>query len=358
MSNRQVLVVDDDAELCGLVRAVLELEGLDVREAGHVIEAERMIIERVPDAIVIDIGLPGIDGLFYCERLRESPRTRSMPIVVISGSSQAAASAKAAGATAYLRKPFDPLELLALLQRSLGVTPLGHVAAESGELRSLLELGRRRQEKLDEAHRQTLVALITAFDSRDFGSNDHSVRVTAYGVRLAVEIMPALMDDPSLEWGFLLHDVGKIGIPDRILLKPGLLDLEERREMEKHSVLGEQLLASLPLLHEEGLRVVRSHHERWDGTGYPDGLAGGDIPVGARIFAVADALDAMTDDRPYRRAVSWAEAVAEIRRGSGTQFDPDVVDGFEACEPDLLAIRNPLLAPERALAAGRGSEVL
>ena len=352
-SNHQVLVVDDDLELCRLIRAVLELEGIEVREAGHVVEAERMMIERVPDAVVIDIGLPGIDGLFYCRRLRDSPRTRSLPIVVISGSGQAGASAVEAGATAYLRKPFDPLELLAVIQNALGETPFEHVATDSAELRLMIEIGRRRQEKLDEAHRQTLVTLAAALDSRDFGSTDHSVRATAYAIRLALELEPGLTDDPSLEWGFMLHDAGKIGIPDRILLKPGPLDPEEQREMERHPVIGEQLLASLPLLQGEGLRVVRSHHERWDGTGYPDGLIRDEIPIGARIYALADALDAMTDERPYRPALSWGDAVTEIRRNSGTQFDPDVVDAFEACEPDLLAIRNPL--PELPLAAGSGA---
>jgi response regulator RpfG family c-di-GMP phosphodiesterase len=352
VSKRLVLVVDDDVELCNLVRATLELEGIDVLDAGHAIEAERMIDERVPDAIVLDIGLPGIDGLFYCERLRENPRTRSVPIVVISGSGQAGERAEVAGATAYLRKPFDPLDLLTLLERSMGVTPLAHVGTEPAELRSLVEIGRRRHEQTDAAHRQTLLALVAALDSRDFGSSDHSQRATAYGVRLALEVAPSLTDDPSLEWGFLLHDVGKIGISDQILRKPGALDAAERQEMEKHTVIGEHLLTALPLLEGEGLRVVRSHHERWDGTGYPDGLAGRAIPMGARIFAVADALDAMTDHRPYRAAVTWDEAMAEIRRQSGTQFDPDVVDGLEACEPDLAAIRDP---QAKTLTASGGS---
>jgi response regulator RpfG family c-di-GMP phosphodiesterase len=341
-TNRQVLVVDDDEQLCELVRATLEPEGIEVRDAGHVIEAEKMIIERVPDAIVLDVGLPGIDGLFYTERLRESRRTRETPIVVISGSTQTESRAESAGATAYLRKPFDPFELLTLLQRLMGAAPLG---SDTPHLNDLLEAGRRQRELADEANRKTLVALGTALDSRDFGSSDHSERVAAYAVRLTLEVDPALTDDPSLEWGFLLHDVGNIGLPDRILQKAGTLTDDERLEMQRHPILGEQILAALPLLQGEGLRVVRHHHERWDGTGYPDKLKGTEIPIGARIFAVVDALDAMTDLRPYRTPLQWDEAIEELRRHSGSQFDPDVVDGIVACEPDLHAIRHPHLQP-------------
>ena len=133
--------------------------------------------------------------------------------------------------------------------------------------------------------------------------------------------------------------MGKIGIPDDILLKPAPLSVAERRRMETHTVLGEQMLGGVAFLQGEGLRVVRSHHERWDGTGYPDGIGGTEIPLGARIFAVADALDAMTSDRPYRRAISWAAAGREILAQSKHQFDPDVVDAFTARERSLRAIR-------------------
>ena len=349
MEKRQVLVIDDDPWLCELVRTTFELEGIDVQEAHHAIEAERVILDRVPDAIVLDIGLPGIDGLFYCERLRDSPRTAAVPIFVISGSEEAGARAKSVGATAFVRKPFDPLELLSLLELSIGDTPFSHAfgpgvpaeraADQAAELRRLIDIGHRQHELLDQAYRQTVSALAAALESRDFGTSAHAQRVKAYAMRLAVEVAPALTDDPSLEWGFLLHDVGKIAIPDAILLKPGMLDPKERREMEQHTVIGEQFLAHVPLLEGEGLRVVRSHHERWDGDGYPDRLDGVQIPLGARIFAVADALDAMTDIRPYRQPVAWHAAIEELQKCAAVQFDPDMIDGLVACEPDLLEIR-------------------
>jgi response regulator RpfG family c-di-GMP phosphodiesterase len=343
-ARKHVLVVDDDQAVCDLVRDTLELEQIEVSEAHHVLEAERQIQRRIPDAIVLDIGLPGIDGLFYCERLRERPRTRSVPIVVISGSAEASGRAQAAGATAYLRKPLDPFELLALIEPPGMGGGVGRVStAHEAGLERLAEAVMRRQELENDAARRTLVGLGAALDSRDVASAGHAERVNAFGVRLALEVDPRLVDDPSLEWGFRLHDVGMIGIRDAILRKAAPLDPAERAELEHHPRIGEQLLSGLPLLQGEGLKVVSSHHERWDGTGYPEGLAGFAIPAGARVFAAVDALDAITDGRPYRPAISWDEALAELRACSGSQLDPDVVDGLLACESDLLAIRNRIV---------------
>jgi HD-GYP domain-containing protein (c-di-GMP phosphodiesterase class II) len=166
----------------------------------------------------------------------------------------------------------------------------------------------------------------------------HSRRAQRYAVELACAIDPDLLDDPSLAYGFILHDVGKIGIPDRILLKPARLTAAERAQMQTHTVLGEQMLDKFEFLHGEGLRVVRSHHERWDGSGYPDGLAGDEVPLGVRIFAVADALDAMTSHRPYRPPRLWSAAVREIERGAGSQFDPDIVLALTEIERPLRRI--------------------
>jgi ribonuclease P protein subunit RPR2 len=146
------------------------------------------------------------------------------------------------------------------------------------------------------------------------------------------------VEQESAAYGFLLHDVGKIGIPDNVLQKPGPLTTDERRLMQTHTVLGEQMLGGVAFLKGQGLLVVRSHHERWDGDGYPDGLGGEEIPLAARIFAVADTLDAMTSDRPYRRGGSWEEAGAEIVAQSGRQFDPAMVDAFREHEPALREI--------------------
>jgi ribonuclease P protein subunit RPR2 len=239
-----------------------------------------------------------------------------------------------------MRKPFSPLELIALItplihEAGLGEVDSGTDVVDAADLNRLIEIGRRQHQLLTEAYAQTVAVLASALESRDFGTSRHSRRVTSYATRLTLEVSPGLLDDPSLEWGFLLHDVGKIGIPDVILLKPGRLTGSERRRMEEHAELGERLLAHVPLLNQEGARVIRSHHERWDGNGYPDRLSEESIPLAARIFALVDSLDAMTDERPYRAPVSWEAAAEEIRRCRGSHFDPDVVDGFEACEPEL-----------------------
>ena len=337
------LVIDDDRLFCELIRTTFEFEGYDVDTAYDVIEAERVLVESRPDAILLDIGLPGIDGIFYLERLRETPQTRRIPIVAISGSDEAGRAAKAAGAEAFLRKPFSPLELIALvtpLIRKVGLVGMeGRDVVDAADLNRLIEIGRRQHQLLNEAYAQTVAVLASALESRDFGTSQHSRRVTSYATRLTLEVAPGLLDDPSLEWGFMLHDVGKIGIPDGILLKPGRLTGPERRKMQEHAELGDRLLAHVPLLNQEGARVIRSHHERWDGNGYPDRLSEESIPLAARIFAVVDSLDAMTDKRPYRAPVSWDAAAEEVRRCRGSQFDPDVVDGFEACEPDLYRLR-------------------
>jgi HD-GYP domain-containing protein (c-di-GMP phosphodiesterase class II) len=190
-----------------------------------------------------------------------------------------------------------------------------------------------------------VTALASALETKDTGTKEHSQRVQRYAVELYDTVEPKrLQREQSVQYGFLLHDVGKIGIPDSILQKPGPLTRPERLRMQTHTVLGEQMLGGVAFLQGEGLHIVRSHHERWDGKGYPDGIVGEQIPLGARIFAVADTLDAMTSHRPYRAALPWQKAREEIMREAGRQFDPAVVDAFRQREDDLQAIHRELSA--------------
>jgi response regulator RpfG family c-di-GMP phosphodiesterase len=306
--------------------------------------------------VVLDVRLPGLDGVSFCRRLKSRPETDGIGVVLLTGSEgeEAALAAREAGADAFLRKPFSPLELLAVVQRLLGKDERLPVRS-SGEERAgeqvllyaedlgrLLEIERGQRTLLQNAYRATVSALAAALESKDTGTRAHSERVRLYAMELAGAVDPRLLEDPSIEYGFLLHDVGKIGIPDRILLKRGPLTPVERRLMQTHTVLGEQLLEEVPLLRREGLLVVRSHHERWDGRGYPDRLSEDAIPLGARIFAVADTLDAITSDRPYRRRGTWEAAVDEIVRLGGKQFDPGIVEAFRDVEPSLRRIHGEL----------------
>jgi HD-GYP domain-containing protein (c-di-GMP phosphodiesterase class II) len=190
-------------------------------------------------------------------------------------------------------------------------------------------------DQLRESYATTVRALAAALELRDDNTGGHAERVTRIALRLAQEVARELASDPELEYGFLLHDLGKIGIRDAVLLKPGALTPDEYEEMRFHVVLGERILAGIPHLCGLARDVVGAHHERWDGAGYPRGLAGLDIPLAARIFAVVDAYDAMTNDRPYRRALDFEGAVDEIAAKAGTQFDPGIAATFVALVPKL-----------------------
>ena len=186
----------------------------------------------------------------------------------------------------------------------------------------------RALERAHASYRTTVSALAAALELRDDQTGDHAERVTRLGLALAERAAPHLVEDPELEYGFLLHDLGKIGIPDAILSKPGPLTDEERSRMRAHTDLGERIVRRIPYLGNVARQVVASHHERWDGTGYPRRLAGEAIPLAARIFAVVDAYDAMTSDRPYRPALPVEAALAELAAGAGTQFDPAIAAAF------------------------------
>jgi HD-GYP domain-containing protein (c-di-GMP phosphodiesterase class II) len=183
-------------------------------------------------------------------------------------------------------------------------------------------------ERLEISYGTTVRALAAALELRDDETGGHAARVTTLALELTERLDPALAAEPQLEYGFLLHDLGKIGIPDAILRKPGPLDPEEIEQMRFHPVLGERVLEQIPYLSGLARDVVACHHERWDGKGYPQGLSGTQIPMAARIFALADSFDAMTSDRPYRKAMPVSEAVAEINRSSGSQFEPELVEAF------------------------------
>jgi HD-GYP domain-containing protein (c-di-GMP phosphodiesterase class II) len=205
----------------------------------------------------------------------------------------------------------------------------------AADLRETFKAERARSHELRASYMATVRALANAVEARDAYTGHHAERVAAYGLELGRVAGLPVADDPQTEFGFLLHDVGKVAVPDAILFKPAPLTDEERVLMERHPVIGWEILRGVDFLGDAKL-VVRNHHERWDGAGYPDGLSGEDIPFAARLFAVADTLDALTTDRPYRPAGSFAEARRIIAAGAGAQFCPASVEALGAVPEERL----------------------
>jgi HD-GYP domain-containing protein (c-di-GMP phosphodiesterase class II) len=201
----------------------------------------------------------------------------------------------------------------------------------AADLRETFKQERARAQEVRRSYTETVRALSNAVEARDAYTGKHAERVAAYGLEIAYSLGLRLTERPELEFGFLLHDVGKVAIPDAILYKPGPLTDEERALMEQHPVIGSQIVSGIEFM-DEAVAVVRSHHERWDGHGYPDRLAGEEIPLPARVFAVADVLDALTTERPYRPASPLCDARKMIAAEVGTHFDPSVIEVFNSIE--------------------------
>jgi len=212
----------------------------------------------------------------------------------------------------------------------------------AADLREVFKQERARAQELRRSYMATVRALSNAVEARDAYTGKHAERVAAYGMALASAAGLDIEGSPQIEFGFLLHDVGKVAVPDAILFKTSALTEEEYTLVRRHPVIGTEILRDVDFL-GEGKLVVRHHHERWDGSGYPDGLTGEAIPLAARVFAVADALDALTTDRPYRPAVPFPAARREVVRGSGTQFDPAVVAAYrQVPDSTFEALRDAL----------------
>lgn len=350
--RRRVLLVDDDPGLRLLLRTTLGLDEFVVEEAASAEEAAQLGRFWSPEVVLLDVGLPGMDGLSFCRELKRNSSYGAPSVVLLTGRETTRDELDVARPDAVLRKPFSPLELIRVLDRlhEPGPVPVADPAGADTEqllvyardLSSLLANERNQRRLLQQSYRQTAIALADALEAKDPVSGLHAVRVQRYATELAAVVAPRLLDDPSVEYGFLLHDVGKLAVPDSILQKEGELSRAEREVVQQHTLLGEAILANVTLMRGEGLNVVRSHHERWDGTGYPDGLRATEIPVAARIFALVDAMDAMTTERPYRPALTWEEATDEVLAQAGKQFDPRVVTAFAQRERRMRRISEEL----------------
>jgi response regulator RpfG family c-di-GMP phosphodiesterase len=351
-SRRRILVVDDDPSLRLLLRTTLAADEFELEEVASAEEAGEAARFWRPSVVLLDVTLPGMDGVVFSKQLTTQPVYGHPTVILLTGADVTTAEARAAGAHAILRKPFSPLELIRVidaLDERRDDLLVGDSEADAEQLlvyardlNRLLEVERRQRRLLQNAYRQTVAALADALEAKDPHTGRHAQRVQHYALTLTESVDPSLLDDPSLEYGFVLHDIGKIGVPNEVLEKPGPLTTSEWTLIQAHPTIGAEILGDVTLLQGQGIDVVRLHHERWDGSGYPYGLAGEAIPLGARIFALADTLDAMTSDRPYRRALSWDEATEEILGQTGRQFDPQVVKAFSVRERRLRRIHAEL----------------
>lgn len=302
-------------------------------EAENMKTALKKIQEKEYAVIMIPFEMPNFHGLDLIPYLN-SISPRSIPIFVSDTEEQGnTVRAFRAGAFEVIQKPFTLSKVETAVERAFG--QFERKWLKDRYQRHLEELVAERTAELDQAfeaiensYRMTLKALVQALETRDFETHGHSERVVTFSLRLGYEIGLDKETLRDLELGALLHDIGKIGVPDAVLRKPAKLNEDEWNKMKLHPVHGQKILRNIPFL-EGAARIVAQHHEKWDGTGYPIGLRGEDIEIGARIFSVVDAFDAMVSDRVYRKGCSYEDALAELERCSGTQFDPLVVEAFK-----------------------------
>jgi cyclic di-GMP phosphodiesterase len=329
-----VLAVDDDPGISNLINNKLSGEGFSCTSASSAEEALAVLEANTFDIIVTDLQMPGMSGLQLIEEARKNhPRSAYMVITGVDDI-HVGIDAMKRGADDYLVKPFRLDSLVSSVERALSKKRL-ELEVERYRV-SLEEMVEKRTTQLHSAmirieltYDNTLEALGAALDLRDNETGGHSRRVSHYCLEIAKAYGCTPEQLKQIARGSYMHDIGKIGISDSILLKPGKLTREERATMETHARIGYELVNRITFL-AGAAEIVLAHQERFDGTGYPQGLVGMEIPLGARIFAVADTLDAMTSDRPYRRALTFAKARAEIKSEAGRQFDPEVVRVFLA----------------------------
>ncbi len=328
----RVLVVDDEAQVRDLLTERLALEGYECRTSASADEALSRLGQQRFDVVISDLRMPGMSGLTFLQHVRQKHPRLAFIMITVEDDARIVIEAMKQGASDYLLKPSQIRTIAASVERALEKKRLELEIEQYRQRLEQMVAERTRQltqavEGIERTYDGTLEALGAALDLRDGQTAGHSERVSRYCLRIARAFGFAEEELKQLARGAYLHDIGKIGIPDGILLKKGALTAEETNVMQTHVRIGCELVERVAFLAPTA-ELILSHQERWDGGGYPQGLRGQQIPLTARVFAVADTLDAMTSQRPYRPAVSFAAARAEIARQSGQQFDPEVVRVF------------------------------
>jgi putative two-component system response regulator len=317
---RQVLVVDDDFSVAFLLRQLLEGEGFHVVAASNGLEALDRIAEHAPDLILLDLDMPHLGGYEVCRRVKQAPATRLVPILILTGQSSTEARLRAweLGADEFLTKPFQTVEVLA-------------------RCRSLLQL-KRLTDALDSAE-AVVFALARTVEAKNAYTLGHSERVGAYALALAERLGLSQAERQTLRRAAMLHDVGKLSIPDAILNKPGGLTDEEFVVVKQHPVQGVRIVEGLRSIRDT-LPLIRWHHERLDGQGYPDGIAADTLPRLVRVLSVADVYDALTSERPYRPALPHEKSMHIMRRDAASGgLDPELVESFSG----IAGLPDPML---------------
>ncbi|MDY0296388.1 MAG: response regulator [Acidobacteriota bacterium] len=334
MSRGKILIADDEKDIRELLGDFMSGEGYECILAADAFDAlEKFRAHPDVDLVMSDIRMPGRSGIDLLGDIKKLDDDVMVVMITAVKDVESAIAAMSKGAYDYVSKPFKLNEVAAIASKAIEKR---HLVLENREYQRELERKveartielRQALRELDKTYKFTLSALVTALDTRDTETQGHSFRVMSYTMELARRME---LKDPeflkALEYAALLHDIGKIGIPDAILRKPGKLSPAEWKIMKTHPVLGYEVLHKIKFL-EESAQIVLHHHEHFDGSGYPDGLRGKQIPLGSRIFAVADAFDAMTTRRPYSDAVTFQAAMDDLQENKNILFDPVVVEAF------------------------------
>jgi len=352
--SARILIVDDEAGVRRVLYRLLSSEGYEVLEASSGQEGLELLWTHGADTVLLDVMMPRMDGLEVCRRIRKNSRTAHTPVVFITAAvdRQFRRQARKAGADDFLPKPFDEVELLARVNNTVrmklyydGLTrERNRLRTEVDGRKRALDEATDRLERLNEdlrvAREETIARLARAAEFRDDETAAHLQRMSHYCYLIGKKKDLDEYQCEMLRIASPMHDVGKIGIPDHILLKPGRLTPDEYTIMKQHAEIGYQILSGSdsPLV-KLAANIAHTHHEKWDGSGYPRGLAGDAIPIEGRIAAVADVFDALTSERPYKKAWPLEDAVALLERGRAAHFDPDLVDVFLASMDEVLAIK-------------------
>jgi putative two-component system response regulator len=329
--SAKILVVDDEPSIVDVLTRFLSREGYSVVTAVNGREALEQVRQEPPDLILLDVTMPEMDGFKVCQQLKEDQSTALIPITMLTGLDDREHRTRGieAGADDFLTKPFEQSILRA-------------------RIRSQLRL-KRLTDQLE--HTENVIFMLAqAVEAKDAYTEGHLRRLRAYGEQLALACRLSPTEVAAVRYGGILHDIGKIGVDEAILRKPGPLTPEEAAQMRRHPEIGAQIISQMRFARDVA-PIIHGHHEYWDGSGYPHGLSGEAIPLGARIITIVDAYDAMMTDRPYRAALGEDESLRRLRNGRGSQFDPDLLDIF------INLVENNMVVAEHMTSVGSEGEL-